>query len=291
MLLTKPHIKKLAIAALAVIMLPMAESCHSDNKDVVVAEAYGHLLYSSDLQEITKNMSPEDSATVADNYINQWIQQTVVLEQANISIKNSFEKELEAYRNSLLIYEYEQQVIKERLDTTVSEKELSEYYFANEENFTLQTSIVKCMYVKFPKDAQVISGVKKLMEKRKLSDEEMDAIQKDAAIYAQDYNFDVDTWMPFYKLQAQVPITTYNEELFLKNNSTIEISDSSSTWLVKFLEYRLAKEVSPLSFEREHIKSIILNSLRIDIIKDMQMELLRDAEKENMIKKYKIRQI
>lgn len=98
----------------------------------------------------------------------------------------------------------------------------------------------------------------------------------------------MDNWIPFYKLQSQVPIITYNEELYLKNNRNIVIEDSSSVYVVRILEYKLDEEMSPLSFERENIREMILNERRLDIIKDKQRDLLQEAKDKGKIKKYKL---
>ena len=126
-----------------------------------------------------------------------------------------------------------------------------------------------------------------MMAATEISDKEMDYIQKAAMQYGRDYNFDGDTWIPFFRFQTMVPITTYNEELYLKNNRNIVIEDSSSVYIAKILEYRLSEELSPLSYETERIKNIILNQRRIEIIKNMQRDLLSKAEQEGKIKKYK----
>lgn len=263
-------------------------SCATNDNDVV-AEVYGYKLRRADVEGIVEvGMSREDSLALVDNYVDQWIQQMVVLEQAKVKVNKSFEKELENYRNSLLTYEYEQLVVDAALDTHVTTREISEYYNANQENFTLQTSIVKAMYVKFAKDAPPVKNVIKLMSSSKLSDKEMDEIQNAVALYGQDYSFDIDTWQPFYKFQSQVPITTYNEELYLKNNHNIVIEDSASVYIARIMEYRLSEQVSPLSYESEHIKAVILNGRKIELIKNMQRKLLKDADEQGKIRKYKL---
>ncbi|MBQ3580521.1 MAG: hypothetical protein II975_06010 [Bacteroidales bacterium] len=289
--LKKPTINKLAhivlLTACSLTLLVLA-GCHSTKDSDIVAEAYGHLLYRSDLEGlVAPDLSKADSAIAADNYINQWIQQTVILEEAKKEINKNFDKELENYLASLLTYEYEQLVIDRDLDTIVSNKELSEYYNEHQDNFTLRTNIVKAIYVKFDKDAPPVKSVIKLMSASKIGDNEMDLIQKAAMQYGRDYSFDTDSWVPFYKFQTVVPVSTFNEELFLKNNHNIVVSDSSSTYIAKIFEYRLNEQLSPMSYETERIRNIILNGRRITIIKEMQRALLETAVKEGKIKKYK----
>jgi len=282
-------IKKHSLLFIAVPLTLMFAACgfNKENSDVI-AEACGHKLYRSDLDGlISPGLSKEDSATIATNYIDQWIQNTVVMEQAKKEIDRDFERELESYRTSLLTYEYEQLVIDRALDTVVSNRELSEYYNNHQDDFTLRTSIVKAIFVKFDKESPPVKNVTKLMAEKEISDKNMDQIQNAAVQYGRDYNFDADTWIPFFKFQTMVPITTYNEELYLKNNRNIVIEDSSYVYIAKILDYRLGEQLSPLSYETERIKNIILNQRRIEIVKQMQRSLLSQAMEEGLIKKYK----
>lgn len=284
-MLSKIH--PLCVLASALALLFAACGNTADDVDVV-AEACGHKLLRSDMESLfAPGLTKADSAAVAANYIDQWIQQTVVMEQAEKEVNQSFDKQLENYRASLLTYEYEQLVIDRKLDTVVTNHEITEYYNAHQDEFTLRSNILKAIYVEFDKDAPPVKNVKKLMAANTVSDNDMDVIQNAAVQYGRDYNFDADTWIPFLQFQAMVPITTYNEELFLKNNRNIVIEDSVSVYIAKILDYRLSEQLSPLSYEVDRIKSIILNHRRIEIIKQMQHDLLTQASKEGKIKKYK----
>lgn len=279
------HNTKFALALLALLFASCNDS--QDEADII-AEACGHKLYKTDLEGVVSpGLSEEDSITIANNYIDQWIQKTVVMDQAQKEIDKDFERELENYRTSLLTYEYEQLVIDRELDTIVSNHELSEYYNSHHDDFTLRTSIVKAIFVKFDKDAPPVKGVTKLMAEKEISDKELDQIQKAAVQYGRDYSFDAEAWIPFYKFQTMVPVTTYNEELYLKNNRNIVIEDSNDVYIAKILDYRLGEQLSPLSYETERIKNIILNQRRIEIVKQMQRRLLSQAMEEGLIKKYK----
>ena len=281
--------RQINIIGLLMVASMMLAGCHRNDKGDVVAEVYGHKLYTTDVEGIvTDNISREDSLMLIENYVDQWIQQMVVLEQAKKNIGKTYERELESYRNSLLTYDYEQMVVDAELDTHVTNRELSEYYNANQENFTLQTSIVKAMFVKFDKGAPPIKSVTKLMAMNKIGDKEMDLIQNAAAVYGKDYHFETDKWIPFYKFQSMVPITTNNEDLYLKNHRNIVIEDSTSVYIAKILEYRLSEQLSPIAYENDHIKTIILNGRKIGIIKEMQRKLLQEANEQGKIRKYKL---
>lgn len=256
-------------------------SCRQGDEDgEVVARAYGNVLYAADVAGLVgEGVSPEDSATIVHNYVNQWILQQVVLEKARRNIDKDFSSELQNYKNSLLIYEYEQMIVAQLLDTNVSEEEIQLYYDNHRDNFVLKNNIVRVMYVKLPKDCKYVAKMRTIFSRNAISDADMIDAQKIAAVYAVDCSFDIETWMPFYRLQTLLPIETYNEALYLRSNHCISITDGDFIYLAHIFEYKVVDDLSPLEFEHDNIRSIIINSRKIDIIKSMQRDLLNEAQR------------
>lgn len=250
---------------------------HKDDGDVL-ARAYDHYLRVSDIEGLVGDgVSPEDSAAIVSNYINQWVQQMVVLEKARKNVKNDFSKELTDYKNNLITYEYERLIIEQLLDTNVSPKEVEEYFAAHQSNFTLKNSIVRAIYVKMPKNAPSGQKIRPIFRKPALGDEDLDQIQKFASVDAAAIHLNQETWINFYDLQSVVPIETYNESVFLRSTKNLEVSDAEYVYFLRILDYKVQDEISPLEHEYDNIRTIILNHRKIDIIKNMQRSLLEKA--------------
>lgn len=62
-----------------------------------------------------------------------------------------FIRQIEQYRNSLIIYAYESELVKQKLDTVVSQAEIESYY--KSQNFHLRENIVLASYVIISKDS------------------------------------------------------------------------------------------------------------------------------------------
>lgn len=279
---------RLFSALVAFALFVAFSACHRHPSEPVVARAFDNYLYLSDIEGLVgEGVSPEDSAAIVNNYVNQWIQQMVVLEKAKRNVNNRFEKELQNYKNSLITYEYERLIIEQMLDTNVPDEEIRSYYEANRDNFTLKTPIVKAIYIKLDKESPEVSRAKRILERASFDDDELDELQKIASVYAIDYSFDRDTWMPFYRFQSAVPVETYNETGFLRSTSSIAVSDDKYSYLARILEYKVADEISPLEVEYDNIRTILVNRRKIDIIKDMQRELLKKAEADKKIERFK----
>ena len=87
-------------------------SCNNSNRgqEKVVAEVGENKLFASDLSDIIpSDMSSGDSILLADDYINKWIKQELLIQKANENLtpqQKDVNRELREYRNSLIIYKY-----------------------------------------------------------------------------------------------------------------------------------------------------------------------------------------
>lgn len=277
-------LKALSISlAFAVLLLT---GCRFEEEQTpLVARAYDHELRMADLEGLVgEGVSAEDSIAIIDNYVDQWVRQTVMLAKAEKNVSDDFSRQLGEYRNSLLIYAYEQQILNQLMDTTVKDYQIEEYYESHKEQFQLKNSIVKVVYVTAPKRSSAGSKLRTLVSKSPFGDNEIVNLEEFASRYGLQGYYDGDAWMPFYTLQGKVPITTYNENLFLKQNRSIVISDDSLTYYVRILDYKVSDEVSPLELQRDNIQAIILNHRKIEILSKLQSDLLSEAEKGGHVK-------
>lgn len=279
---------RLAISLLALLLTLSA--CHRQTGDTspIVARAYDHELHRNDLAGLVgEGVSTEDSTTIVDNYIDQWIRQTVLLSKAEKNINDNFERQLREYKNSLLIYAYEQQIVNQLLDTNVTDNQIGEYYEQHREEFKLKNTIVKAVYVKAPTKSPIIAKLKKTLWKNDFNESDIVDLEATSRRHGLSGYYDADSWMSFFALQGAVPITTYNESLYLRQNRTIQLTDDSTTYLVRIIDYKVTDELSPLELQTDNIRSIILNHRKLDILGHLQADLLDEAEKNGDVKRYK----
>ena len=124
-----------------------------------IAQVFESKLYRSEIKEfVPNNISQEDSAIMAQNYIRNWITQKLLLHKAieNLSGEESkIQKQVEDYRASLLIYNYKQKLIDQKLEDEVNDAEIEDYYQKNQKNFVLSTPIVKALFFIVPKTLRI----------------------------------------------------------------------------------------------------------------------------------------
>ena len=260
---------------------------HRGDESPLVASVYDHDLHRSDLAGLVgEGVSAEDSAAIVNNYVEQWIRQTVILSRAEKNIKDNFDRQIQEYRNSLLTYAYEQQIVKQLLDTNISYEQISEYYDQHRDDFRLPNAIVKAAYVVVPSKSPALSKLRKIIGERNFDEGNVVDLEELASHYGLTGYYDINTWMPFYTLQGAVPIVTYNENLYLKQNHTIVLNDDSVTYLARIIDYKMSDETPPLELQAENIRSILLNHRKLEILTRLQADLLEQAEQSDNVKRY-----
>ncbi len=266
------------------VLLIIIVSC-SNNKssENVLARVYNDYLYESEIREIVPpGISAKDSISLVKNYINNWVSQKLFLQKAEKNLHEdelTFKKQLEEYRNSLVIYTYESKLVTQNLDTAVEQSEIETYYNDNLENFQLKDNIVKVYYARF------IEGIPELNKIRRFfyseTPEARDSLDRYIEKFSDLYFLNDETWILFDDVLKFVPINTYNKEAYLQNHRKIEIKDEGHVYFVNFADFKVKDGISPLSFEKENIRQIILNKRKLKIINDMKDEVFNTALENN----------
>lgn len=266
----------LALAALA------ACSSSKGKKEDVVARVYDEYLYKSDIIGLVpKGTSAKDSLATVKSFIDSWIKTKLLIHNAEKNLSSEqkdFEKQLEDYRNSLLLFTYEKELIRQKLDTTVSDSAIAKFYESNKTEFLLKDNIVKVWYVKMPLKSANSTVIKALYKTDTETNKKI--LEEKCRQFAANYYLDDESWLMFDDLLKEIPIKTYDQEDYLKNHRFIEMQDSLYDYFVNIKDFQVKESVSPLSFERGNIKSIILNKRKLQLVEDMQNTLFKDALKE-----------
>lgn len=270
----------------------MIQSCNLFNSDEEdrepVARAYDRYLYADELaQNIPNSLSDEDSTVMAHSLIKNWIEKQILVYQAESNLpgeKKNVEKKLEEYRNDLLIYTYQNELLNQKLDTTVTEAEIKTYYQNNKKNFQLKDYIIKVYYVKVDTNAPRVDELKSNI----LADdtESLRKVEDYCYQFAHNFYLDENKWLYLDDILKEIPVEDYNREKFLRKNKIFELEHAQYKHILRVLNYRLKDSTSPLSLEHDKIKSIILNQRKVEFIKNLKGDLFAEAERKNNFEIY-----
>lgn len=259
----------------------------SDQEDRIVARANDKYLHLSELKERIPDGLPErDSITLAENYITKWIQQEILIQKAKESLKSDeqdFSKQLDEYRNSLLLFTLEQKLVNQYLDTVVTQQEIEEYFAQNRSQFELKGNIVKFDFVKINKRSRHLREFRRLLKSSAPGD--VLVLEEYAEKNATDYWF-AREWVSMNDLLDVMPLEVDNQALFLRRTNYAEAEDSLYIYLVRINDYKTADSISPLEFEKEKIRNIILNGRKINLIEKKRQEVIDQAFKDDKAKIY-----
>jgi len=254
-------------------------------KEKPIARVFDKELLPSDLINIVpKGTSKNDSIEIVKAYVENWVKQEVILKQAidNANLDQAaIDLQLANYKNSLVIYAYEEQLVAQKLDTTVSEKELLNFYTSNKDNFELKKSIVKASFIKLAKNAAQLNLVKKWFNSARPRDKA--DLETYCMQFASDYLFADTTWQYLDDLQSKIPLGKFSEDAILQKGKRLEFSDANFIYLVFIKDFMYREETSPLSFEIDNIRNSIINKRKLVLINSMEQGVYQKAIAEKDI--------
>jgi len=274
-----------------ILIVLLTISCENKTEKIKLARFNDIFLYKSELyNEIPKKLSEKDSTIFANNYIHKWLVDQMIMEKSEEMIPvefNSVKKKINKYKRSLISYEFEQFYINKRLDTSVSSLEINDYYESHLDDFVLNDYVVKCMYIKVPKNSKIIKEIKKNYH---LKNEKMvDQMIKFDQLENITLHYNPEEWIFFDDLIKKLPmLEKYSKVEFIKKKKKTIIENKGYLYFVNLFDYIIKNGTSPLSFETNKIKSIILNQRSKDLRKKLRLDLYDDGMRNNYIEKYRL---
>lgn len=282
----------LHIVALFGIVLPMFASCKTIleffDSDEAVASVGSAKLKKVDLEKVIPDgISPEDSARLARQYINSWALDQVFLNVAEEQLSKSEKdvtKELESYRKSLLKYRYEQLYVNERLDTSVTDDAVQEYYEAHKEKFVLERPLVKARFMSIPADAPLVKTIRKKMS----SDEAADIMEADSMAFSSAYKFTTwnNAWIDATVLASEFG-PDYASVLSSVGKGWVEKKNEEGILNVAYVsEFTPKGTQAPIEYSTPFIKDMIISARKQALVLNLERDLLEDARANGQFEIY-----
>jgi len=279
------------LPAISIILALLLASCSLFERkqgDTAVARVYDKYFYRSELREmIPESASADDSITLAKRYINTWIKDQLLLHRAEEALSDEqkdFDKQIEEYRKSLLIFSYRQKLLQQKLDTIVSDSSILNYYENNANNFVLNQVVVKATFVKVPLNMNGIDDVRRWSRSNDSTD--IDKLEKFCINYAEKYDNFSNQWVYFSRLKEEMPLKIDQPARYLRYNQNIETSDSSFRYFLHITDMKSEGEVVPLEMVSDNIRSIILNKRKIEFFQSLETRLFNEGLSRNQFEIY-----
>jgi hypothetical protein len=265
----------LASRGMLLILIISSASCGGKvDKGRLLAKVGESELYETDVTFL--GYTQLDSAAVVSRYVDEWVAERILVNEAeqdeNMDMQ-SIDRRIEEFRNDLLIHQLENQRIEAELDTSVSTQEIEKYYTDHQADFQLNDYLVKVLYLKIPLDAPDIDKIGSAYKLRK--DEDIETIDIYAKMYASNFYYDIENWIYFDDLLKEIPLHDINKDRFILKRSKLRFEENGFYYFLNIVDYKLKNSTSPISFERENIKTRIIN---------LRIKNLREKIKNDIIK-------
>lgn len=255
----------------------------SHKNDPEVARVYDKILYASEVSGgVPPGTSPQDSSLLVGAFVQRWISEQLLMYEAerNIPKDANIDKLVRDYRASLVRFNFEEDLIAQKLDSVVNEDEVRRFYEDNKEQFELQSTILKCIFVKMPSDAPQ-SEMNKLWSSRSDSDEaKLEELAKQLSVLAL---LDRKKWYRLDEIAALLPQGTLSADN-VSSRKEGTLNDGGFRYYYRVLESVRGKETAPYDYVKEQASKVILHHRKQDLLDKWKKELYDNELRRGNIK-------
>ena len=274
--------KKTLLLFCPLLIALLLTSCRG-KRDKVLAQVYYYRLYESELrQNMPTGLAPADSIALANDYIDNWLKEKILLHEAERSLsphEKNFDKKIEEYRNNLLINRYYDKLTTNADTIQISDKELDDFMKGFDNRYTIEKEIVKVNYVKLSAHSPLLAVAKGI-----LFDDNRRTEERDALITllgdSIEYLLDDNTWFYLDDIQNEVSFD-FSEDAAKRKYVEREIGDYH--YLMVILDYKNQRSVSETEEERAAARMMLLNQRKQQLIREHVDKLYNEALKSGEI--------
>jgi hypothetical protein len=263
----------------------VATSCDFNAKSPeseVVARVGNEFLFLEDVVDLVPDgTSTEDSLSIVKSYIERWATRQLIIDAAirNLSPEKQkeYDKLIQQYKLDLYTKGYLEEVVKQSLDTVVSQSELKQYYELNKENFRLSGALVRLRYIQLPEDHPKFEVIKKRFNEPKKNDQ---AFWDTYQLQFKSSALNDSVWVELNQIYRKLPfVTPENRDQYIVSGKSSQYKDSTDVYLVRVLKVTDRNEIAPFEFIKPTLEEIILNQRKLELIKKFEQEIKNDALK------------
>lgn len=261
-----------------------------DAKPHAIARVNDLFLYEEDIADLVpKGTSKEDSIGIVRNFIDRWAAQKLLINGAEVNLgkekKANFDELIKQYKVDLYTKAYLEELVKQTVDTIISDEDLKKYYDENKENFRTNGTLVRLRYINLQKDNPKFETIKnKFFDYRKTDKKFWDTY----ALQFKSFAFNDSVWADMSQVYSKLPfINPDNRDQFIVSGKSIQYPDSTDMYLVKIRSVIDKNQIGPFEYLKPTLKEVILNKRKLELIKKIEKEITDDAIKDRKYEIYK----
>jgi len=228
-------------------------------------------------ENIPAGLSKEDSIIAAEHYIHSWISNVLVYNIAlkNLNDKDNIDRLVDDYRQSLLVYQYEEQLVNEKLSNEIDEQSLSDYYNQNKDKLKLERPLVKGLFLKVPVTAPQLSEIRTWYKSANSASREN--LEKYCSNNAATFNYFVDKWTDYNDIIGNFPKDQVTKVDLQVQKKTVEKQDNNFFYFLNITDFLQQGDNTPYEYAKPAIREILINQRKLDFLKKTEDDLYQRA--------------
>lgn len=251
-----------------------------------VARVKEQFLYMEDVLAVMPELtSKEDSADFVRNFSEKWVEEQVMIDRASINLNKGMtdiENKVKTYRNSLLIYAYEEALVRQKLDTVLTALQIKGYYNDHKEDFILRDDVYRMLFLKLDKNTPRLAELRQWFDYADRQ-EKLSLLTDYSIQFALDYSLDDKKWWRSNEMMQRLPFKVDSLVSLNANNKLLEIQKDEFLYVLEFLDMKSKNNPSPLGLVKPAIRTIMLNERKIQLVKELRKDLMSDGIRKNHI--------
>lgn len=256
------------------------------DEDPMMAQVFDKKLFASEVNSVVpETMDSTDRILARNAYVDRWIKENVMLHEAekNIPADLQIDKLVKDYQASLIMLQYEKSVVESLLDTVISDAELEAYYDANKSQYQLESTIVRCHLIKFPRslDDKTVKKIDSSWKGNKDSD--FRDLVSLSTTFAETYYLSDSIWYKLDVISQEMPKGSISLNA-IRNNKVFQLTNDDYYYFLKILDVKDKTEIAPLAFIQEQASRVILHKRKIALLEKLREDLYQRAVSRNNIK-------
>lgn len=245
-----------------------------DASDELLARVYNRYLYQSEIQDLfPPGQNPEDSLLRANAQIERWVRDALLMHEAerNIPKDLNIDQLVRDYRASLVLHNYEQQLILSTLDSIITQEELEVYYRSNKDQYPLEQPLLLPSFLVIPLALEARSELEGLWNAidENGNREELKGLCDEFGI---DCLLDNSVWMTEQEVIRLFPEGALQPEQLIPGKSH-RTTDSLYVYHLAIAETLSSGDVSPLPVIEDQIRMVIIHKRRLNILEERAEDL------------------
>ncbi|WP_136150582.1 hypothetical protein [Flavobacterium sangjuense] len=261
-----------------------------EQKSQSIARVGKNYLYKSDIAKLVPaGTSKEDSLLLVRDFIDRWASQKLLIEAAERNLSDAKKREYNAlikqYKIDLYTSAYIEEVVKNTVDTVVSQEELKKYYEENKENFKANGTLVRLRYVNLSRENPRFEIIKnKFFNYSKKDKKFWDTY----ALQCKSFAMNDSVWVDMSQVYVKLPvITPENRDEIIRPGKKMQIQSNDDTYLIKVTNVLDKNQILPFEYSKPTLKEVLLNKRKLELIKKFEKDITNDAIKNNDYEIYK----